>query len=189
MTTIRDIDFLGDEALRSRLVKLSLVIIVLGFIGEFALVLLGAAPISAERGRLPFAGDVAQVAWLILLALVVLVALPVHELIHAACFRLFGGPGTRVTFGYQAGMLYASCPGLVLERGRFCIVLAAPAVILSAALLSAGSALGFPNLGYLAFVLHLSGCAGDLLAMWEIRRERRCSRCEDTEVGVRLLGE
>ena len=188
MTTIRDIDFLGDEALRSRLLKLSLAIIVLGFVGEFALGLLGAAPISAERARLAFAGDFAQVAWFVLLALVVLAALPVHELIHAAYFRLFGGPGTRVTFGYQAGMLYAGCPGLVLERDRFCIVLAAPAVILSAALLGAGSALGLPNLGYLAFVLHLSGCVGDLLAIWEIRRERRCIRCEDTEVGVRLLG-
>ena len=85
-------------------------------------------------------------------------------------------------------MLYAGCPGLVLERDRFCIVLAAPAIILSAALLGVGSLLDLPFLGYVVFVLHLSGCAGDLLAIWEIRRERSCIRCEDTERGVRLLG-
>ena len=188
MRTIRDIDFLGDEELRGRLYRWSLAILGLGLLGGVALCLSGGAYPPAEAAHLAVAGGLGWLLWLVALAVVSFVALPVHELVHALYFRLFGGPGTKVTFGCQAGMLYAGCPGLVLERDRFCIVLAAPAIILSAALLGVGSLLDLPFLGYVVFVLHLSGCAGDLLAIWEIRRERSCIRCEDTEHGVRLLG-
>ena len=39
-----------------------------------------------------------------------------------------------------------------------------------------------------AFALHLSGCAGDLFAIWLAARTPHCTHCQDTERGVRLLG-
>ena len=186
MTPIRDIDFLGDESLQRRLVRLSLAILGATAALGVALYLAGVFDFPAEARR--FAGVGGWVMWLAVTAIIYFAVLPVHELVHAALFRLFGGAGTRVRFGFQPGMLFAGSPGLVLARGRFCVVLAGPAVVLSVALLAAPAALGLPLLGYVVFALHLSGCVGDLLAIAYALSEPRCARVEDTEFGVRLLG-
>ena len=127
--------------------------------------------------------------WPLAMAVLSVAALPVHELVHALFMRVLGGPGTRGSFGYQAGMLYAGCPGLVLSKPRFVAVLLAPAVLVTAALLGLGLVLGYPFMTLWAAVLHLSGCSGDILAAGAILRERACTHCRDTERGVELLCE
>lgn len=185
MRTIGDIDFLDDGEVRQELLWLSGLLIVVALAGGFGLGLAGAFG-AGEQARLG-GGAGGWALWVLVVIATSVVVLPVHELVHAALFVLFGGPGTRVRFGFQDGMLFAGCPGLVLARPKFCVVLAGPAVVLSAVLLMVPAALGLPLAGYVAFALHLSGCSGDLLAFVRALREPACTHVEDTDSGVRLL--
>ena len=185
MRTLGDIDFFGDDTLRQRLVRASAWLIIGGAALAVALSVVAGTGVIEEMRALP--GDWGAAMWPLAMATLSIVALPVHELVHALFMRVLGGPGTRVSFGYQAGMLYAGCPGLVLSKPRFVVVLLAPAVLVTAALLGLGLALGYPFMTLWAAVLHLSGCSGDILAAGAILRERACTHCRDTERGVELL--
>lgn len=187
MRTLGDIDFFGDDALRQRLVRASAWLLIGGAALAVALSVVAGTGVIEEMRALP--GDWGAAMWPLAMAALSVVALPVHELVHALFMRVLGGPGTRVSFGYQAGMLYAGCPGLVLSKPRFVAVLLAPTVLVTAALLGLGLVLGYPFMTLWAAVLHLSGCSGDILAAGAILRERACTHCRDTERGVELLGE
>ena len=187
MRTLGDIDFFGDDALRQRLVRASAWLLIGGATLAVALSIVAGTGVIEEMRALP--GDWGAAMWPLAMAALSVVALPVHELVHALFMRVLGGPGTRVSFGYQAGMLYAGCPGLVLSKPRFVAVLLAPAVLVTAALLGLGLALGYPFMTLWAAILHLSGCSGDILAAGAILRERSCTHCRDTERGVELLCE
>ena len=113
-----------------------------------------------------------------------LVALPVHELVHAAGFRLLC-PGCRVGFGFQDAFLYTKTDGAVTSRGRMVAVLLAPAILVTGAL--AAAVIG-RRLVLLAGV-HLSGCAGDLIMAAVALREPGCTHVRDTDVGLDLLAE
>ena len=185
--TLGDIDFFGDDALRQRLVRASAWLLIGGAALAVALSVVAGTGVIEEMRALP--GDWGAALWPLAMAALSVAALPVHELVHALFMRVLGGPGTRVSFGYQAGMLYAGCPGLVLSKPRFVAVLLAPAVLVTAALLGLGLVLGYPFMTLWAAVLHLSGCSGDTLAAAAILRERSCTHCRDTERGVELLCE
>lgn len=187
MRTLGDIDFFGDDALRQRLVRASAWLLIGGAALAVALSVAAGTGIIEEMRALP--GDWGVALWPLAMAALSVAALPVHELVHALFMRVLGGPGTRVSFGYQAGMLYAGCPGLVLSRPRFVAVLLAPTVLVTAALLGLGLVLGYPFMTLWAAVLHLSGCSGDILAAGAILRERACTHCRDTERGIELLCE
>ena len=185
--TLGDIDFFGDDALRQRLVRASAWLLIGGAALAVALSVVAGTGVIEEMRALP--GDWGAALWPLAMAALSVVALPVHELVHALFMRVLGGLGTRVSFGYQAGMLYAGCPGLVLSKPRFVAVLLAPTVLVTAALLGLGLVLGYPFMTLWAAVLHLSGCSGDILAAGAILRERACTHCRDTERGVELLCE
>ena len=185
--TLGDIDFFGDDALRQRLVRASAWLLIGGAALAVALSVVAGTGVIEEMRALP--GDWGAAMWPLAMAALSVAALPVHELVHALFMRVLGGPGTRVSFGYQAGMLYAGCPGLVLSKPRFVVVLLAPTVLVTAALLGLGLVLGYPFMTLWAAALHLSGCSGDILAAGAILRERACTHCRDTERGVELLCE
>ena len=185
--TLGDIDFFGDDALRQRLVRASAWLLIGGAALAVALSVVAGTGVIEEMRALP--GDWGAALWPLGMVALSVAALPVHELVHALFMRVLGGPGTRVSFGYQAGMLYAGCPGLVLSKPRFVAVLLAPTVLVTAALLGLGLVLGYPFMTLWAAVLHLSGCSGDILAAGAILRERACTHCRDTERGVELLCE
>ena len=185
--TLGDIDFFGDDALCQRLVRASAWLLIGGAALAVALSVVAGTGVIEEMRALP--GDWGAAMWPLAMAALSAVALPVHELVHALFMRVLGGPGTRVSFGYQAGMLYAGCPGLVLSKARFVAVLLAPTVLVTAALLGLGLVLGYPFMTLWAAVLHLSGCSGDILAAGAILRERACTHCRDTERGIELLCE
>ena len=185
--TLGDIDFFGDDALCQRLVRASAWLLIGGAALAVALSVVAGTGVIEEMRALP--GDWGAAMWPLAMAALSVVALPVHELVHALFMRVLGGPGTRVSFGYQAGMLYAGCPGLVLSKSRFVVILLAPTVLVTAALLGLGLVLGYPFMTLWAAVLHLSGCSGDILAAGAILRERACTHCRDTERGVELLCE
>lgn len=117
-----------------------------------------------------------------------LAALPVHELLHAAAFKLLGGSGCKVSFGYEAGCLYTRTNDAVLSRGRFAAVLLAPSVVLTALLVGLGVVAESLAAGVLAAGLHLTGCTGDLLMVWEIHATADATHVQDTATGCRLLG-
>lgn len=124
--------------------------------------------------------------WLGWLVVLYVVSLPLHELVHAAFFKMFGPAGTRIIFGYKSGMLYAGCPGVRLPRGRFITVLMAPFVVLTLGYLALG--LGFHAwlLAWCLFFAHTAGCAGDFYFVRLILRHPEADLCEDTSTGIAL---
>lgn len=142
---------------------------------------------DAARGRFD-GGSLA--AWLLALGALSIAALPVHELVHGVCFKLLAPAGARIAFGadWKRGMLFACADGVVFTRRAYLTALAAPAVVLTAAFLVAGTCLRYPVLGIALAFVHLAGCTGDLLYVARIVRDKRVTHCEDTSWGVRLWG-
>ena len=176
MQKIADIDILGDKDVQQRVTRLSLAL--------FAATL-AVAVLLAVFGALE---DVGVWWWWVALALGSVVALPVHELVHAAAFRLLC-PGCRVSFGFQDAFLYTKTDGAVAARGRMVAVLLAPAVLVTAGLAALALAFGRPVLAALLAGVHLSGCAGDLLMAAAALREPLCTHVQDTETGISLLSD
>ena len=104
MRTIADIDILGNEPLQARVAQLSLAVIVV------------TALVAAFLG-LAMGGERLDVWWWVALAAGSLVSLPVHELVHAAAFKLLCRD-CKVSFGFQNAFLYTKTDGAVLRRGR-----------------------------------------------------------------------
>lgn len=175
MRTIADIDILGNESLQARVAQLSLAVIVV------------TALVAALLG-LAMGGEKLDVWWWLALAVGSLVSLPVHELVHAAAFKLLCRD-CKVSFGFQNAFLYTKTDGAVLRRGRMLAVLLAPSVLVSAALAALALAAGLPVLATLLAGMHLSGCAGDILMAVACLREGACTHVRDTETGITLLSE
>lgn len=173
MRRVLDVDILQDGETRDRVVFASLALLVVGVAGALVLALAGG---FAPSGWV----------WWVALAAGYLASLPVHELVHAAFFKLLGPRGTKVRFGCQAGMLYAGCPGTRLARGRFAAVLLAPFVLLNLAYLAVGLATGDALLAWALFALHASGCTGDLYFAYLVLRHPEADLCEDTDRGFAL---
>lgn len=173
MREVADIDVLGDAALQRGIAWLSLAV-------------LGGTVLLAGLLALVLGGERLDVWWWVALALGSLVALPVHELVHSAAFKLLC-PGCRVSFGFQDAFLYTKTDGAVASRGRMVAVLLAPAVLVTAGVAAAALAMGCPLLAVLLAGFHLSGCAGDALMAWAALSEPRCTHVRDTDVGIDLL--
>ena len=173
MRTIADIDVLGDEALQRGIARLSLA-------------LLAVTVLLAVLLALALGGERLDVWWWVTLALGSLVALPVHELVHAAAFKLLC-PGCRVSFGFKDAFLYTKTDGALLRRGCMVAVLLAPSVLVTAALAALALGAGLPVLAVLLAGVHLSGCAGDILMASATLREGTCTHVRDTETGITLL--
>lgn len=175
MRTIADIDILGDETLQARVAWLSLAIVVV--------TVLAAGSLGFAMG-----GERVDVWWWVALAAGSFVALPVHELVHAAAFKLLSR-GCKVSFGFQNAFLYTKTDGAVLRRARMVCVLLAPSLLVTAVLAALAFAAGLPVLAVLLAGLHLSGCAGDILMAAACLREGACTHVRDTETGITLLSD
>lgn len=175
MREIADIDVLADEFLRQRMVVLSLGLLAAG-LAVSALVLVGEK--GSELG----------LSWLAALIAGSLAALPVHELVHAAAFKLLV-PGARVGFGFKDAFLYTNINGAVVPRAAELAALLAPAVVVTTALAAVALAHSCSALAVLFAAIHLSGCVEDLLMAHAILREPACTHVRDTEFGITLLAE
>ena len=175
MRVIADIDVLGGVELQQRIARLSLVVA-------------GVTLLLAVLLGLALGGEKIGVWWWVALAVGSLVALPVHELVHAAAFKLLC-PGCRVSFGFQDAFLYTKTDGAVLPCVRMAVVLLAPTVFVTTALAAASLAAARPVLAVLLAGIHLSGCAGDMLMAAACLREPSCTHVRDTETGITLLSD
>lgn len=184
MRQVLDVNILEDQATQRRVTLLGLPA------GIAALILMIAMPLADRLGggvgELQGFWAGSSLGWAIALLAVYIVSLPVHELVHAAFFKLFGPAGTRITFGFKSGMLYAGCPGRRFSRGQMTAVLLAPFALLSLTYLALGALLGLPFMMLAVFLLHTSGCVGDFYFAWLIARHPEADLIEDTPVGICL---
>ena len=128
MEKIADIDVLGDEATQLRVTRWSQTTLAVG-----VLVAAVTALLTGMDG-----GALMTAPWWIAVVVASIVALPVHELVHGAAFALLC-PGCKVSFGAKDAFLYTRTDGALTTRGRMVAVLAAPAVVVTAALAAAES--------------------------------------------------
>lgn len=173
MRKVLEVDILDDPVTQRSVGLWSVLLLVPGLVGAPLIALLGWAEQLSWQ-------------WCVTLALVFLVSLPVHEVVHGACFRRFGGPGTRVRFGFEQGMLYATCPGRRFPRKAFVTILLAPLAALTCVYVALGCVWGAPLMAWALVWLHASGCAGDLWFAREVLRHPEADLCEDTHTGFAL---
>ena len=149
-----------------------------------SLAILGAivsAAIAQQRSFFRCAGDF----FLALLTLFVVI-LPLHELLHAAGYRLAGARDVRWEWSGRMMAVWVIAHRFVVGRRAFLMVALAPFVVLNALLLAA--AMLFPQAAvYLLFLLlwHVHGSAGDwsLLNFVWLHRERGFWTYDDAETG------
>jgi hypothetical protein len=178
---VATLELLAPEKL-SGLARLSLALLVVGGAGFWALEQAAAA--AADMRELPGVGSAAaRVAELVAgNVLLYLVALPVHEAVHAAVILGLGG---RPRFGMKLPWaLYCTAPGQLFTRVGYAAVALAPLLALT---LAGGAATWLdPQLGaYLLLALagNISGASGDLVAVWEMRRLPHNALIADTATG------
>lgn len=177
MRVVRDINILEDQDLLQQIMRWSVAIFVVTI----------ATSVSAYVAEQLAWGDLGKS--LLLAAIVSVAVLPVHELLHAAAFKLLGGPGIKVSFGAKDAFLYTRTNDAVLPRECFVAVLLTPAAVITVALLLWGCIGGDLGFGILTTGLHLSGCTGDLLMAALIHTTPEATHVQDTEVGCKLLAE
>ena len=140
----------------------------------------GVALIYALLRQSPFA----SVGSLLLWPLAFLSVLPLHELVHAAFVRLFGGR-PRFGAGFKGGMpyLYVTDPGRRFSRDRFLAVALAPLVLIDAAALAL--LVWNPAWSWTApaLVANTSGAVGDLWVAAALVRFPRWAQVEDRKLG------
>ena len=196
MIEIDSIHAFEDESFLKTITRWSVAVMVVGaaaagFVGWFDAAGPTAEAVTFEGLANGWGWPVAVLAYVLLLALLMAVALTAHEAVHAMCFKLFAPKGSRVRFGAQwdRGMIYACAEGIVFTRAQYLVAVTAPSVVVTALCASMGAAFGWPAFAGLVAALHLSGCTGDWFYAWTIARNGKIFACEDTSWGVRFLGE
>lgn len=132
-----------------------------------------------------------KIWWWVLLAAVPVASLGAHELVHAFFFKRYAPPGTRVSFGSNAGMgmLYASAEGVLYTRGQYLVIALAPSIVVSLLIIALGMGLRWPLWTFIVATAHLVGCTGDWGYARAIVADPAIAWCEDTSYGVAFFGE
>ena len=183
MRVIGTVNVLEDADLQRSMVRASWIILGVGATAAFALWF---ASLALGRNVTEPVG----LGWALGLVAASVVALPVHELVHAAAFVILGSSGVHVSFGIKDFMLYTSANGAVLPRGRFMAVLLAPSVVVTALfVLLAGCVWHAPLFALLGAAFHLAGCTGDLDMVRIIALTPAATFVRDSPAGIDLLSE
>lgn len=174
MRRLYDIDLLDEEQLQGQMAAWSIWILVLGIlVGVIGPVVVPSEPLS------PW--------WFVALVAVSVAVMPIHELVHAAAFKVLAGFGTPIEFGFSSWMLFTCAPGVMLARGKFCAVLLAPAIMVTVTLGVVLTMLGYPLLAWFCAVVHLAGCTGDFGYVRIIAGEPMANMIQDTRNGIALF--
>lgn len=111
-----------------------------------------------------------------------------HEGVHGALFRVFGGKprfGVKVAGRFLPVAFYATSGAPVL-RNQYLLVMLGPFLLLTPVFLLTGILANTElviTLAILAAAMNASGSVGDLFMAWKIRRHSRETLYEDTENG------
>lgn len=178
---LEEIELLEPEQLRP-LALLSLLLLVIGalFFG-----LLNYAAYTVQTHSAPgIKGGGSLLLWIGINIVGYILILPIHELIHAAAFLLWGGKpyfGTKLPYA-----LYCGAKNQLFRRNQYFVVGLAPLVVITlAGILFTLLSPALASYTLFATIGNVSGAAGDV---WVVRRLLRRSRSilvEDTEAGYR----
>ena len=182
MRVIGTVNVLEDAGVQRAMVRASWIILAVGATAAFVLRL---ASLALGRNVTEPVG----LGWALGLVAASVVALPVHELVHAAAFVILGSSGVHVSFGIKDFMLYTSANGAVLPRGRFMAALLAPSVVVTALFVLAGCVWHAPLFALLGAAFHLAGCTGDLDMARIIGITPAAAFVRDSPAGIDLLSE
>lgn len=178
---LEEIELLEPEQLRP-LALLSLLLLVIGalFFG-----LLNYVAYTVQTHSAPgIKGGGSLLLWIGINIVGYILILPIHELIHAAAFLLWGGKpyfGTKLPYA-----LYCGAKNQLFRRNQYFVVGLAPLVVITlAGILFTLLSPALASYTLFATIGNVSGAAGDV---WVVRRLLRRSRSifvEDTEAGYR----
>ncbi len=141
--------------------------------------------VIVSLGRVPTPAP--EIPWWLALAVILLVVLPLHELIHGL---VIAGLGQRVRYGAKLskGVLYATAENALFRRNEYLLVALAPFVVMTLAVM--GLMLVAPQwLAYylaIAAVLNAGGAVGDLYAVGVVLRYPPQTLVRDEADGFRL---
>jgi len=178
---LEEIELLEPEQLRP-LALLSLLLLIIGaiFFG-----LLNYVSYTLQTHSTPaIKGGWSLLLWIGINIIGYILILPIHELIHAAAFVLWGG---KPYFGAKPPYaLYCGAKNQLFHRNQYFVVGLAPLVIITLAgiiftLLSPTLA----SYTLFATVGNISGAAGDVWVVRKLSRRPHSTLVEDTEVGYR----
>ncbi|MBY4798258.1 DUF3267 domain-containing protein [Collinsella sp. AGMB00827] len=125
--------------------------------------------------------------WIVGVLCAILCSYVLHELIHAALFKILA-PSARVRLGasWSLGLIFASAEGVSYSRRRYQLIIMAPTVVITGLLVVLGVLTGYSLAAWVVAVIHLTGCTGDWGCFEAVIRDKAIVYCEDTAWGVRF---
>jgi hypothetical protein len=178
---LEEIELLDPEQLRP-LALLSLLLLVIGaiFFG-----FLNYAAYTLQTHSTPgFRGGGNLLLWIVINIIGYILILPIHELVHAAAFVLWGGKpyfGTKLPYA-----LYCGAKNQLFHRNQYLVVGLAPLVVITlAGIIFTLISPALASYTIFATVGNVSGAAGDVWVVRKLLRRTRSILVEDTESGYR----
>jgi putative zincin peptidase len=178
---LEEIELLDPEQLRP-LALLSLLMLVIGaiFFG-----LLNYAAYTLQTHSTPgISGGGNLLLWIGINIIGYILILPIHELIHAAAFVLWGGKpyfGTKLPYA-----LYCGAKNQLFHRNQYLVVGLAPLVVITlAGIIFTLISPALASYTIFATVGNVSGAAGDVWTVRKLLRRPHSILVEDTESGYR----
>lgn len=177
MKEIGSIHVFEDEELLSHIAKLSAAVFVSGVALSVALAIEG------------YFHSIFDPFTYVLIAVGSVLAVMLHEGIHAVFFKVFAPKGSKVAFGanLQTFMVYAKSEGVVYTRLQYMIIAMAPTVIITVLLAIFAACTSRLGASYYTALVHLTGCVGDWCYFEQIWGDKRITHVEDTDFGVRFF--
>ena len=122
----------------------------------------------------------AYIEFVISISLLMIPVTIVHEAVHGAAYKLFGG---KVRFGFKGIYAYTQeISGKAIVRAKFLIVLLSPLVVISVL------SLLLPTwLGGMVFLLNLLGASGDIYMSLYLCKFGKDSKIIDRKYGFDVL--
>jgi putative zincin peptidase len=179
---LEEAELLEPQQLRP-LALLSLLMLVIG--GVFFALLNLASYAWHTHAALASIGGWGLLLWIVINIVGYILILPLHELVHAAAFLLWGGRpyfGTKLPYA-----LYCGAKNQLFRRNHYLVVGLAPLVVITLAGII--FTLVSPTLAsytIFATVGNISGAAGDVWAARRLLRLPPSVLVEDTEAGYRV---
>jgi signal transduction histidine kinase len=175
---LEEVELLEPQQLRP-LALLSLLMLVIGGV-FFALLNLAAYAWQTHAAI----GGWGLLLWIIINIVGYILILPLHELVHAAAFLLWGGRpyfGTRLPYA-----LYCGAKNQLFRRNQYLVVGLAPLVVITlAGIIFTLVSPALASYTIFATVGNISGAAGDVWAARRLLRLPPSVLVEDTEAGYR----
>jgi signal transduction histidine kinase len=178
---LEEVELLEPGQLRP-LALLSLLLLVIG--GAFFVLLDVAAYSWQTHTSVSIKGGWGLLLWFVINIVGYILILPIHELVHAAVFTLWGGKpyfGTKMPYA-----LYCGAKLQLFRRNQYLVVGLAPLVVITlAGIIFTLVSPALASYTIFATVGNISGAAGDLWVSWRLLRLPHSVLVEDTEAGYR----